>query len=99
MMRSRALVVLNAFHCIFGKRRNVKRSSPVSSKLTSMVFRRRHGIRLTISSSKFPRFDVNPNTGEPLNHNRLWRVADDSVYHDAQHPSRIILPIIPAPRT
>jgi putative CocE/NonD family hydrolase len=65
---------------------------------TSLVFRRGHRIRLDISSSNFPRFDVNPNTGEPLNHNRRWRVADNSVYHDAQHPSRIILPIIPSPR-
>ena len=51
---------------------------------------------LDISSSNFPRFDVNPNTGEPLNQNRRWRIADNSVYHDAQHPSRIILPIIPS---
>jgi putative CocE/NonD family hydrolase len=66
---------------------------------TSLVFRRGHRIRLDISSSNFPRFDVNPNTGEPLNQNRRWRIADNSVYHDAQHPSRIILPIIPSSRT
>jgi putative CocE/NonD family hydrolase len=65
---------------------------------TSLVFQRGHRIRLDISSSNFPRFDVNPNTGEPLNQNRRWRVADNTVYHDAQHPSHIILPIIPAPR-
>ena len=62
---------------------------------TSLVFQRGHRIRVDISSSNFPRFDVNPNTGEPLNQNRRWRVAENSVYHDAQHPSRIILPIIP----
>lgn len=66
---------------------------------TSLVFRRGHRIRLDISSSNFPRFDVNPNTGEPLNQNRRWRIADNSVYHDAQHPSRLILPIIPLSRT
>lgn len=66
---------------------------------TSLVFRRGHRIRLDISSSNFPRFDVNPNTGEPLNQNRRWRIADNSVYHDAQHSSRIILPIIPSSRT
>ena len=66
---------------------------------TSLVFRRGHRIRLDISSSNFPRFDVNPNTGEPLNQNRRWRIADNSVYHDAQYPSRIILPIIPSSRT
>jgi putative CocE/NonD family hydrolase len=66
---------------------------------TSLVFRPGHRIRLDISSSNFPRFDVNPNTGEPLNQNRRWRVADNAVYHDAHHPSRIILPIAPARST
>jgi uncharacterized protein len=37
---------------------------------TSLVFRPGHRIRLDISSRNFPRFDVNPNTGEPLNQNR-----------------------------
>ena len=62
---------------------------------TSLVFKRGHRIRLDISSSNFPRFDVNPNTGEPLNDNRHWRVAANSVYHDPQHLSHIVLPIIP----
>jgi putative CocE/NonD family hydrolase len=64
---------------------------------TSLVFKRGHRIRLDISSSNFPRFDVNPNTGEPLNDNRRWRVAENSIYHDPQHASHIVLPIIPAP--
>ncbi|MBV9502956.1 MAG: CocE/NonD family hydrolase [Acidobacteriaceae bacterium] len=63
---------------------------------TSLVFQRGHRIRLDISSSNFPRFDLNPNTGEPLNDNRRWRVAENSVYIDPAHPSRIVLPIIPA---
>jgi len=62
----------------------------------SLVFKRGHRIRLDISSSNFPRFDVNPNTGEPLNENRRWRIAENSVYLDAQHPSQIVLPVIPA---
>ena len=66
---------------------------------TSLVFRRGHRIRLDISSSNFPRFDVNPNTGEPLNQNRRSRVAENTVYHDSLHPSRIILPLIPAAAT
>ena len=66
---------------------------------TSLVFKRGHRIRLDISSSNFPRFDVNPNTGEPLNQQRQWRVATNAVYHDAEHPSRIVLPIIPAGQT
>jgi putative CocE/NonD family hydrolase len=64
---------------------------------TSLVFRRGHRIRVDISSSNFPRFDVNPNTGEPLNEQRRSRVALNSIYHDPQHPSRIVLPIIPIP--
>jgi len=61
---------------------------------TSLVFRHGHRIRVDISSSNFPRFDVNPNTGEPLNDNRRWAVADNAVYHDAAHPSHIVLPIV-----
>ena len=63
---------------------------------TSLVFKRGHRIRLDVSSSNFPRFDVNPNTGEPLNDNRRWAVADNAVYHDPEHASEILLPIIPA---
>jgi len=63
---------------------------------TANVFKRGHRIRLDISSSNFPRFDVNPNTGEPLGENRRWQVAHNTVYHNRLHASRIILPIIPA---
>jgi len=63
---------------------------------TSLVFKRGHRIRLDISSSNFPRFDVNPNTGEPLNDNRRLRVAENSVYLDPAHPSRIMLPVVAA---
>ena len=63
---------------------------------TSILIRRGHRIRLDVSSSNFPRFDVNPNTGEPLNDNRSWRIAENTVYLDSVHPSRILLPVIPA---
>jgi len=62
---------------------------------TSLVFAKGHRIRVDISSSNFPRFDVNPNTGEPLNDNRHWAMAVNTIYHDAQHPSHILLPVIP----
>jgi uncharacterized protein len=39
---------------------------------------------------------VNPNTGEPLNDNRRWRIAENSVYIDPTHPSRILLPVVAA---
>lgn len=69
---------------------------PFTIKLypTSNVFKRGHRIRVDISSSNFPRFDVNPNTGEPLNRQRLSRIAEQTIYHDADHPSRIVLPVI-----
>ena len=63
---------------------------------TSLVFKRGHRIRLDISSSNFPRFDVNPNTGEPLGQQRRWAIAQNSVYHDPEHPTHIVLPVVPA---
>jgi hypothetical protein len=62
---------------------------------TSNLFKAGHRIRLDISSSNFPRFDVNPNTGEPLNAHRRMTTATNTIYHDAAHPSHLILPIIP----
>lgn len=62
---------------------------------TSLVFKKGHRIRLDISSSNFPRFDINPNTGEPLNHHRRTRVATNTIYLDPQRPSHILLPVIP----
>jgi putative CocE/NonD family hydrolase len=64
---------------------------------TSNVFKRGHRLRVDISSSNFPRFDVNPNTGEPLNRHRRIKTADQTIQHSPAHPSRIILPIIPKP--
>ncbi len=71
---------------------------PLTVKLypTSNVFKRGHRIRLDVASSNFPRFDVNPNTGEPLNDNRTRKVAVNTVHHDARHASAIVLPIVPA---
>ena len=71
---------------------------PITIKLypTSNVFKRGHRIRVDVSSSNFPRFDVNPNTGEPLNDNRRREVAINTVHHDAEHPSHIVLPVVPA---
>ena len=63
---------------------------------TSMVFQKGHRLRVDVSSSNFPRFDVNPNTGEPLNDNRRWRIAENTIYSDAQHASHIELPVIPS---
>jgi predicted acyl esterase len=61
---------------------------------TSNLFRRGHRIRLDVSSSNFPRFDVNPNTGEPVGRHTHLVVAHNAVYCDAAHPSHVVLPII-----
>jgi predicted acyl esterase len=52
-----------------------------------------------ISSSNFPRFDVNPNTGDPLQQHRRMITAENTVYHDARRPSHILLPVIPRAST
>jgi putative CocE/NonD family hydrolase len=61
---------------------------------TSNLFAKGHRIRLDISSSNFPHFDVNPNTGEPEARATGSRVATNRVYMDASRPSHVILPII-----
>jgi predicted acyl esterase len=76
---------------------------------TSWVFRRGHRIRVDISSSNYPRFETNPNTGEiyPLsvrlddptkpNHQRKVLKAKNTVYSSFKYPSRIVLPIAEGP--
>jgi putative CocE/NonD family hydrolase len=63
---------------------------------TSNVFRKGHRLRLELSSSNFPRFDRNLNTGEDNASARKSIAAINAVYHDAEHPSALILPIVPA---
>ena len=62
---------------------------------TANVFKKGHRIRIDVSSSNFPRFDVNSNTGEPLGKNRRRIKADNTVYHDAARASHIVLPVVP----
>ena len=66
---------------------------------TSNVFLKGHRIRLDISSSNFPRFDVNPNTGEPEGRAQRQQVAINTVWMRPDRPSQIVLPIIPAQTT
>jgi putative CocE/NonD family hydrolase len=62
---------------------------------TSNLFMPGHRIRLDISSSNHPRFDVNPNTGEPIGRDRCRVVADNTVFHERGRESKIVLPLIP----
>ena len=62
---------------------------------TSNLFARGHRIRLDVSSSNFPRLERNPNTGEPVGRHTHMIVAEQTVFADAEHPSRVVLPVIP----
>jgi putative CocE/NonD family hydrolase len=70
---------------------------PVTLQLypTSNVFKKGHRIRLDVSSSNFPRFDLNPNTGDPPGDFRRMVPADNTVIHDVEHPSKVVLPVVP----
>ena len=62
---------------------------------TSNVFLRGHRIRLEVSSSNFPRFDRNLNTGKPASTSSAFVKATNTVLHDSAHPSALILPVVP----
>jgi putative CocE/NonD family hydrolase len=64
---------------------------------TSNLFKAGHQIRLEISSSNFPMWDRNPNTGHPFAQDAQLRTANQTIYHDAKHPSAITLPIMSKP--
>ena len=56
-----------------------------------------HRLRLDISSSNFPRFDLNSNTGEPLGRARTWRVAENRILWGPEHPSALELTVMTHP--
>ena len=62
---------------------------------TSNVFLAGHKLRVEISSSNFPRFDRNLNTGESAGVSSRMAKAENAIYHDAQHVSALILPLVP----
>jgi hypothetical protein len=62
---------------------------------TSNVFRIGHSIRVYVSSSSFPRFNRNANTGEPVWGGTRMVPATQTIYHDSGHPSALVLPVIP----
>ncbi len=61
---------------------------------TSNVFLKGHRIRLEVSSSNFPRFDRNLNTGKDASSSSEFVKATNTIYHDAQHPSALVLPVV-----
>jgi hypothetical protein len=62
---------------------------------TSNVFKARHRICIEVCSSYFPRYDRNLNTGHPTGQDAEIEVATQTIYHDKQHPSHIVIPVIP----
>lgn len=67
----------------------------IDAGVTSNVFLKGHRIRLEISSSNFPRFDRNPNTGREMAGETELRKAAQTVYHDRERPSHLLLPVVP----
>jgi hypothetical protein len=67
----------------------------IGNMATSNLFRAGHRIRLEVASSRFPALDVNPNTGEPFGTSKKGVPARQAVLHDAAHPSKVTLPVIP----
>jgi putative CocE/NonD family hydrolase len=70
---------------------------PIDLWATSNVFKAGHRIRVQVTSSSFPRWDRNPNTDHPFGVDgpQDLRTAEQTILHDAQHPSRIVLPVVP----
>jgi putative CocE/NonD family hydrolase len=62
---------------------------------TSNLFKKGHKIRLDVSSSNFPHFDVNPNTGAPEGEGQSRQIARNTLFIDMDRPSHVLLPVIP----
>ncbi|NOR14330.1 MAG: CocE/NonD family hydrolase, partial [Candidatus Aminicenantes bacterium] len=63
---------------------------------TSNVFKQGHRIRVQVSSSDFPLFERNLNTGGNNYDETEWEVAENTIHHSKKYPSHLLLPIIPA---
>lgn len=61
---------------------------------TAVTFLPGHQIRLEVTSSNFPRWERNPNTGEDASTATTWRAARQTILHDAEHPSHVTLPLL-----
>jgi putative CocE/NonD family hydrolase len=67
----------------------------IDAGVTSNVFQKGHRIRIEISSSNFPRFDRNPNTGKPIADETELVPATQTIHHDHKHESYVLLPVVP----
>jgi putative CocE/NonD family hydrolase len=62
---------------------------------TSLVFKKGHRFRVEVTSSAFPLFNVNRNTGKQFGFGTEMKIANQKIYHTSEYPSHIVLPIIP----
>ena len=62
---------------------------------TANLFQKGHRIRVHLTSSHFPQFARNLNTGEPFGTGRGMTVAEQTIHHSADRPSHLMLPVIP----
>jgi putative CocE/NonD family hydrolase len=60
----------------------------------SHTFQKGHRIQVEISSSNFPNYDRNPNTGHALGEDAVIQKATQTIHHGPRYPSHIVLPII-----
>ena len=67
----------------------------IDAGVTSNVFLAGHSIRIEVSSSNFPRFDRNPNTGRAFADETALKKAQQVIYHSRVYPSRVLLPVVP----
>jgi putative CocE/NonD family hydrolase len=70
---------------------------PIDLMVTANVFQVGHRIRLEVSSSNFPQFDRNPNTGHAFGMDAKLLTAKQTIYHCKAYPSHLILPVNPSP--
>ena len=61
---------------------------------TSMAFQPGHRLRVAVTSSLYPAYDLNPNTGAPIGEDVPSRLASQIVYHNAEYPSHVLLPVV-----
>ncbi len=92
-------IIRGRYRTSFEKAEMLKPNSPTEFTIdltaTSNLFKKGHQIRLEVSSSNFPKFDRNLNTGADYAKDGKVNVASQKVFHDAVHPSCLVLPIVP----
>ena len=67
----------------------------IDMSITSQYFAKGHRVRLQVSSSNFPNYERNLNTGGNNYDETSWVVAENTIYHSPENPSHLLLPVIP----